>query len=274
VAIALPGSRTVLTVHDLNRLDHLKGVRLCFFKWLYFIIPLWKCQVITCISDCTRTRLLQRFPWVEPKVRVIANCVPAGYKPVPRPFNVSRPRLLQVGTGPNKNLERVAAALAGQECLLHIIGALTEDQRSLLRRAGVEYENQVDVSDADMHRAYVDADAVIFISLAEGFGLPIIEANVIGRPVITSNREPMCDVAGSAACLVDPLNTEDVRRGIRRIIRDEAYREQLIRNGYTNAARFSVSAVAEQYADLYREIIARNRTIECRTAAQTFRNVS
>jgi glycosyltransferase involved in cell wall biosynthesis len=159
---------------------------------------------------------------------------------------------------PNKGLERLAESLVGERCIVHIIGRLTAGQRLLLHRCCIEYENQANITDLEMHKAYVDADVVTFISVAEGFGLPIIEANAIGRPVITSRMSPMCDVAGHAACLVDPMNIEDIRRGVRRVLHDAGYREELITNGYENVTRFAAREVADRYAELYREVIAHN----------------
>ena len=129
----------------------------------------------------------------------------------------------------------------------------------MLARCGIEYENQTDISDAAIHQAYIDADVVTFISLAEGFGLPIIEANAIGRPVITSTLAPMCDVAGRAACLVNPVNLKDIRDGIWSVLHNDAYREALVSHGYDNAKRFAARQVAEQYAQLYLKVMTANR---------------
>lgn len=130
------------------------------------------------------------------KLRVIPPCIPDSYKPVPRTFNRQKPTILQVGTRSNKNLERLASALVGQPCFLHIIGPLTEQQGSLLNHFHIDYKNQADINDEQMHLAYIESDLVVFVSLAEGFGMPIIEANAIGRPVVTSRIAPMCDVSG------------------------------------------------------------------------------
>jgi glycosyltransferase involved in cell wall biosynthesis len=112
----------------------------------------------------------------------------------------------------------------------------------------------VDLSDEALLRAYEEADLVVFASLAEGFGLPIIEANAMGRAVVTSNLSPMKEVAADAACLVDPYDVDDIRRGIRRVIEDDGYRDRLIERGHENATRFTARVVAEQYARLYEKI--------------------
>ena len=86
--------------------------------------------------------------------------------------------------------------------------------------------------------------------------MPILEGNSVGRPVITSNLLSMPEVAGAAACIVDPTNVEDIRVGILKIINDKDYREDLIKNGFTNAQRFDAKEIARQYVEIYKELLA------------------
>lgn len=257
VALGLAGARTILTVHDLNHLDAQKGLRRLLSRWLYYSLPLRRCRFVTAISECTRERLVKLFPFAANKTMVIPDCVVGGFAPKPGTFNTDCPRILQIGTRTNKNLERVAQALQGERCVLHIVGRLSETQRCLLEDLGIANENSVDLSDDALSRAYEQADLVVFASLAEGFGLPIVEANAVGRAIVTSDLSPMKEVAANAACLVNPYEVADIRRGIRRIIEDGTYRNSLIEHGYTNATRYSPAVVAEQYSRLY-EAISQN----------------
>ena len=95
---------------------------------------------------------------------------------------------------------------------------------------------------------------ISFCSLLEGFGLPILEAQATGRPVITSNLSSMPEVAGNGALLVDPYDVNAIRKGILRIIQDGALRENLIVKGLENVKRFSPQKVADAYVELYRLI--------------------
>jgi len=257
VAAALPAKRTILTVHDLRRLDDLKGLRKQLYRWVYFSLPLRKCRVVTVISEQTRARLLHEFPWAEPKIRVIPDCVPDGFEPRPKPFDAAFPCILQVGTKLNKNLERVIQALEGQNCLLRIVGPLNAEQSRLLGRHRIAHRNDADISDDEMVRAYEESDLVVFASLAEGFGLPILEAQALGRPVVTSRFPPMCDVAGEGACLVDPFDVNSIRSGISRVIEDRVYRERLVAKGFENCQRYDARPIATAYAALYREVAQR-----------------
>jgi len=256
VALGLPGVHTILTVHDLNHLDALKGWRRSISRWLYFDLPLRRCRFVTTISDCTRERLVRLFPFVADKIMVIPDCVPDELASRPKVFNTGHPRILQVGTASHKNLERVALALKGVRCILHVVGRLSETQLRRLEDCSVLYENSVNLSDEDVARAYEEADMVVFASLKEGFGLPIIEANAVGRAVVTSNLSPMKEVAADSACLVDPYDELSIRTGIRRVIEDDRYREALIEHGYENVKRFAADVVVGQYARLYEEVAA------------------
>jgi glycosyltransferase involved in cell wall biosynthesis len=89
--------------------------------------------------------------------------------------------------------------------------------------------------------------------------MPIVEAQSIGRPVITSDITPMNETAGDGACLVDPHSSNDIRAGILRIVTDETYRNGLIQRGFQNAARFSRDAMVAEYSALYEEVLSRAR---------------
>lgn len=254
LALGLRGSRTILTVHDLHRLDQLTGLRGALYRWIYFTRPLRRCRLVTAISGHTRDRLVEMFPFVAAKIQVVPDCLPAGFEPRPKTFDRERPRILQVGTGPHKNLEGVIEAVAGAACVFEIIGRLTGAQREALERSGIRYENSVDISDAQLARAFERADLVAFVSYREGFGLPILEAQATGRPVITSDRPPMCEVAGVGACTVNPASAAGIRAAFERIRDDEEYRRKLVEAGFRNARRFSAAAVAGEYARLYRQV--------------------
>jgi len=94
----------------------------------------------------------------------------------------------------------------------------------------------------------------LFASTYEGFGMPIIEAQAIGRPVITSNIGAMKEVALDTACLVDPYDVESIKNGIQKLIRDEAYRDLMIKKGLKNVERFSLETISNQYIALYKSI--------------------
>jgi glycosyltransferase involved in cell wall biosynthesis len=139
---------------------------------------------------------------------------------------------------------------------LTIIGKLNESQVRELELSGIDYENKTNLSASQIITEYENCDIVGFASLYEGFGMPIIEAQRVGRPVVTSNCSSMPEVAGNGACLVDPLDVSSIRAGIQRVIEDQAFRESLVTNGFKNARRFEPDVIARQYLELYRSVFA------------------
>jgi glycosyltransferase involved in cell wall biosynthesis len=135
-----------------------------------------------------------------------------------------------------------------------MIGLLNNETRRSLESSRIDFENSVNITDAEMVDAYERADLVIFVSLAEGFGMPIIEAQAVGRPVIVSNLSPMKEVAGEGALAVDPFDIEAIRSAIRTVIEDGQLRHRMIAAGLENVKRFNAEVVAGQYAQLYRSI--------------------
>lgn len=101
---------------------------------------------------------------------------------------------------------------------------------------------------------YRECDLLCFASTYEGFGLPIPEAQATGRPVITSTVASMPEVAGEGACLVDPFSVESIRKGVLRIIRDSAFREELVQKGLRNIERFSREKIAADYLMVYMDL--------------------
>jgi glycosyltransferase involved in cell wall biosynthesis len=95
---------------------------------------------------------------------------------------------------------------------------------------------------------------VLFASTYEGFGLPIIEAQATGRPVVTSRVTAMPEVAGDGACLVDPYDVASIRSGVLRVLGDRGYRDSLVHRGFENVRRFEPGRIAAQYARLYEEV--------------------
>ena len=163
--------------------------------------------------------------------------------------------ILHVGTDPNKNLHRVARALSGIQCQLVVVGRCDAASEGALRSAGVNWVGRTNVTDADMPSIYAQADMVLFASTYEGFGMPIIEAQATGRPVVTSRVTAMPEVAGEGACLVDPYDVASIRSGVSRVLDDASYRDYLVYRGFENVRRFEPRLIASQYARLYEEVL-------------------
>lgn len=252
ILMALKGTKTVLTVHDLVTIHNARNplkraiMSLFWFKW-----PLKIADKVTCISNATRQDLLRHFKIAPEKVVVVYNPVDSAFQPFPKAFNKTCPVILHVGTGWNKNLDRVAEALDGIHCKLIVVGKISPENKAVIEQHKIVYENRLNLSDEEMTEAYRECDIVSFPSLFEGFGMPIIEGGATGRAVLTSDRAPMNEIADGSCSLVDPTSVESIRNGFIRLLTDDAFRESCIRRGLENAERFKIDRIANEYNKIY-----------------------
>jgi len=246
---------TILTIHDIRFIEEAHGIRRFIFLWLWLRLPCYRANKITVISEYTKQRVLKFCPINTNKIKVVANCVGGGFLPNPKPWPEGRPNLLQVGTTPNKNFNRVIEACWDSDIKLSVLGILSTDQKKLLENRGMDFEEYTNLSSQQVVDLYRSVDLVIFASTYEGFGMPIIEAQATGRPVLTSNIAPMNEVAGEGALIVDPYDVQAIREGIIRLIQDSHLRDQIVKKGFENVKQYSAKAVASQYTNIYREVI-------------------
>ena len=245
---------TLLTILDCVVVYNASGLKRYLLRLFWYVIPEKRVKLISVISQATKDELIKLISCDPDKVRVVPVCISPSYIRSDKKFNAEKPRILQIGTAENKNLKRLVGALQGIPCHLDIVGKLSQEQVAWLKKGGIEYTNSYMLSEAEIVEKYNECDLVAFASTYEGFGMPILEANAVGRPVITSNLLSMPEVAGDAACIVDPYNISEIRSGILRIINDQPYRESLTENGFVNARRYDPAEVARQYLDLYQEL--------------------
>jgi glycosyltransferase involved in cell wall biosynthesis len=111
------------------------------------------------------------------------------------------------------------------------------------------------VSEEELNSLYHSALALLFPSLYEGFGFPIVEANSAGLPVIAGNNSAQVETAGEAALLVDALNTEEIAKAIIKLYQDPILRQDLREKGLVNCQRFSWRKVAEKSAEYIEEFV-------------------
>jgi len=250
----LPRRGSILTVHDCVSLERSRGARRLLLWLLWYWLPLQRVEHVTVVSEFTRQSLARWVRGAHPSVSVIPPPVSSEFGPHPPPPRGARLRLLHVGTSENKNLPRVLEACRGLPVTLEIVGRLDRACLRRLRQLQIGYENPSELTSRELLEAYRRCDALIFASTYEGFGMPIIEAQAVGRPVITSRICSMPEASGGAACLVDPFDVRDIRRGIERLLNEPDYASMLVRFGFENAARYTPERIAAAYAELYRRV--------------------
>jgi glycosyltransferase involved in cell wall biosynthesis len=256
-AIALQAKGTLLTIHDCVLLERNRSrpVRFVLFWLLWYYWPICKAGIVTTVSEKTRQDLRRYVGKLADKIVVIPNSYDPAFVHNPQPFNTQKPILLHIGTALHKNLNRLIDAVHELPCRLLIVGELSTAETDKLRRCRIDYENHAAVSPSELVTLYNQCDLVTFVSLYEGFGMPIIEAQAVGRPVVTSQLSPMTEVGGAAgACYVNPTDVAAIRRGILRVWHDAPYRDQLTQAGLLNAEHYTVMRIAARYAALYEQL--------------------
>jgi glycosyltransferase involved in cell wall biosynthesis len=244
---------SILTIHDIEALKRKKGIKRFIFKKIWFDIPIRNVSIVTTISEFSKNELRKVVNNNIP-IYVIPNPLTLDIKYQPQIFNSKCPRILHIGVKVNKNLVRLIKALNGIDCRLIIVGDLASEIVELLHNHSIEFEVKTDLSNDQVIEEYYKCDLVSFVSTYEGFGLPIVEAQAAGRPIVTSNVASMPEVAGKGAVLVDPFSIESIRNGVQLVINDSATRSEIISQGLINVNRFKPLTIANQYKDLYSKL--------------------
>ena len=252
----------VVTIHDMG-LEVLPNAH-PLTKRLYTkrLVPhvARRAKLIITNSEYSKWEIIRHLGIPEHRIRVTPLAASPEFRPVA--VDPAEPYFLYVGNlEPRKNLERLIDAFArlhGKEHQLVIVGnrwyqggAAERKAHALGLNGRVKFLGYV--PRADLPKIFSGAVALVYPSLLEGFGLPIIEAMACGTPVITSNNSSMREVAGDAAVLVDPRNVQEITEAMARVAEDASLRAALSQKGLKRASAFSWKKTAEVTMEVYRE---------------------
>lgn len=254
ISYLLSKRKTILTVLDCGFLVGKKKLKFYLLKWFWLDIPVSRVKYITAISEFTKQQILKYTKCDESKIVVIPVAISSDFIYSYKEFDSANIKLLQIGAAPNKNLTRIIKAIVDLHVTLDIIGPISEFNLALLKSNKIAYNSFINLTRIEVIERYKNSDILIFPSTHEGFGMPILEAQKIGRPVITSNISSMPEVAGNGACFVDPFSIESIREGVLKVINNEGYRMDLITKGLENVKKYDPEVIANQYYDLYTKI--------------------
>jgi len=253
----VPVCASVLSLHDLSPwMDaawHGAGVDRVRRRtpWL---LRLGLATMVLTLSEAVRRRAIARFGLQADRVVAVPLAAAEGMRPVPVSAE-TEPYFLYVGTlEPRKNLpllvEAWRAVRASHKVRLVLAGRRREDGPSFESGDGLEVLGAV--SEERLLALYSGAMAVLYPTLYEGFGLPVVEAMQCGAPVVTSTDESVIEVAGGAAVHCDARSVEDWVAALTRVVEDGAWRADLRTRGLARAAVFTWARTARETRAVYK----------------------
>ncbi|MDB3945725.1 glycosyltransferase family 4 protein [Gammaproteobacteria bacterium] len=269
--VSQAGCRTVLTVYDM--ITELRPDDFAFSSSVTKDkeAALKRATHIICISECTRNQLIEYFGVPREKTTVIylGGSLPESGESIPKEKNdEGRKFLLYVGNRDGyKNFKTLIKAYATSKILVDELvlvafggGKFTSEELDTARGLNIGKNKllHIEGGDQELRGLYSQAEALVFPSICEGFGLPLVEAMEYGCPVLCSDTSVMPEICGTAADYFDPENYESVREAIERLVSDPSRRKQRIIEGHRQAEKYSWGKCAKQTAALYRDLYNRD----------------
>jgi glycosyltransferase involved in cell wall biosynthesis len=278
IALAPPRPRRVVTVHDVTFLllpQRYPPVRRLYMEAVTRASAAVADAIIT-PSQTVRNDVIRELRVPSDRVVAVPEAAAPRFAPasdgerarVRGKYGLPQRYVLSVGSRePGKNRARLLRAIAllrdqGLDCALAVVGQQAwrfEDETGLVQRLGLAERVRFlgYVPDDDLPALYSAATVFAYPSLYEGFGLPVLEAMACGTPVVTSSVSATAEVAGDAALLIDPRDTQALAGAIGHLLSDEALHADLRARGLERAGQFSWERAARETLLLY-ELVAAN----------------
>lgn len=255
-----PHAINITTVHDFTYEKYVHGLK----KWLHSWQKkraIMNSDFIICISENTKKDVLGYFPNIDPKkIRVVYNGVSEDYYVLPKKeqdiFFEKKYILFVGGRAGYKNFELAALAVSQTQFDFVIVGApLNKKEISFLKKIFGTLERihvMGRISNAVLNRLYNNAFALLYPSLYEGFGIPILEAQKAGCPVIAYASSSIPEIMGDSPLLMHFANKETIYQCLNSL-EDKNFRAMVIKQGLENVKRFSWHKMYQEVLSIYRE---------------------
>lgn len=223
-----------------------------------------KSDLIFSVSESTKKDIIKRFGIDKNKIKVINEGIENNFKLIKNKkeldktldkLNIKLPFIFYSGEiTPRKNIWRILKSFNKIKNKiphnLYLTGGKIKNSKDILNYIEDNLKNRVKilgyVSEKDLINLYNLADLYLYPSLYEGFGLPILEAQTCGCPVLTSNKTSCPEVAGKGALIINPYSETEIEKGILEILNNKKYKKELIKNGFENIKRFSWKKTADK----------------------------
>jgi glycosyltransferase involved in cell wall biosynthesis len=267
---------TVVTVHGLEYEFCPEAYSFWARLYMRFFIR-YSCRVsdtVICVSENTKRDVMRLYGVPEEKIRVIYEGYNSNFNPPaggqisnfqlnPKSkLPISKPYLLFIGRlEERKNIVRILDAfeilkekyqIPHQLVLVGKPGFGYERIRAKIQdsKFKIHIQELGYVSEEEKWELLRNADTFLFPTLYEGFGIPVLEAQSVGVPVVASNTSSLPEVGGEGAVYVDPLRAESIAEGVQKLLSDKAFRDGIIMKGKENTARFGWDGCASKIAGL------------------------
>lgn len=259
-------TKLVITLHDLAFLDFPEQYSSVFQKYYAFLVPkiLRRAQHIVTISNFSKARIVQEYPWTGEKINVIHHGISPYFTASVEPK--SNYTLYVGSTNEIKNFQAVLQIFLTPEfkttplkMILPGVSTFTQETEisTLLQKAkgadNIEIINQV--SQDELKTYYQNAKLFVFPSFHESFGFPPLEAMACGTPVIVSNVTALPEICGDAVLYVNPYSTKDIAEKIQSLLSDTLLQEQYIAKGLAHVKQYTWEDAAKAHLKVLKKLV-------------------
>ena len=242
----------VFTIHDLMHLFYYSRWHRLYYQQVIARLAAHAKKIIT-VSHYSKGQLVDLLGIDENRIEVVYNGVDRRYQENDRSFKSDRPYFLYVGNRrKNKNIPVMLAAFAQADIpndfMFFLSGDPDEQLMARIHELGIASRVRFlgFITEEELPALYKGAFATLFVSLMEGFGLPVIESMASGTPVITSSTSSLPEIAGDAGICVEPTSPDAIATAIAELVRDKEKYNILCLKGVERARRFSWDNTAEE----------------------------